>query len=81
MSDPQGYFCATAKKEIEATFKAKLPAVRSDEVFKDTYDFGFIELEQRESEKELEDKILRDFEKFLKELGEDFAILSRQQLR
>ena len=29
--------------------------------------------------KELEDKILRNFEKFLKELGEDFAILSRQQ--
>ena len=69
----------TSKKEIEATFKTTLPAVRTTEVFKDTYDFTFIELEQRESEKDLEDKILNNFEKFLKELGEDFAILNRQQ--
>ncbi len=69
----------TPKKEIEATFKTKLPAVKTHEVFKDTYDFSFIELEQKESEKELEDKILMHLEKFLKELGEDFAILNRQQ--
>ncbi len=69
----------TPKKEIEETFKTKLPAIRTHEVFKDTYDFSFVELEHREGEKALEDKILSDFEKFLKELGEDFAILGRQQ--
>lgn len=68
----------TPKKEIETTFKTTLPAVRTHEVFKDTYDFDFIELEHKEGEKALEDKILGDFEKFLRELGEDFAILGRQ---
>ena len=37
----------TSQKEVEATFKTKLPAVKTDEVFKDTYDFTFIKLEQR----------------------------------
>jgi len=69
----------TPKKEITETFKTKLPAIRTHEVFKDTYDFSFVELEYREGEKALEDKILSDFEKFLQELGEDFAILGRQQ--
>ena len=69
----------TPKKEIEATFKTTLPAVRTNEVFRDTYDFSFIELEHKGSEKDLEDKILSNFEKFLQELGEDFAILGRQQ--
>ena len=53
--------------------------IKTHEVFKDTYDFSFVEFQQRESEKELEDKILSDFEKFLKELGEDFCIVGRQR--
>ena len=48
------------------------------EVFKETYDFRFIELRSEPKEKELEKKILDNFEKFLKELGQDFAILGRQ---
>jgi len=65
-------------KEIEETFKTKLPAVAPKEVFKDTYDFTFIEQQFHKSESELEKKILDNFEKFLKELGEDFSILGRQ---
>jgi len=69
----------TPQKEIETIFKTTLPAVGTHEVFKDTYDFSFVELEQKESEKELEDKILDNFEKFLKELGGDFCFIGRQQ--
>ena len=34
----------TPKKEIQAVFHTKLPAVRPQEIFKDTYNFQFIEL-------------------------------------
>jgi len=59
-------------------FQTSLPAVRAREVFKDTYDFDFIELHTGPHEKDLEDKILSNFEKFLSELGQDFSILGRQ---
>lgn len=68
----------TPQPEIAASFNANLPAVTNNQIFKDTYDFNFIALESAENEKTLEDKILREFEKFLRELGEDFAILGRQ---
>jgi len=47
----------TPKKEIQAVFQTQLPAVRPQEVFKDTYDFDFIKLRSNPNEKELEDKI------------------------
>jgi len=68
----------TTPKDIHSIFQNKLPAVQPKEVFKDTYDFDFIELHADRSEKELEDKILANFEKFLSELGQDFSILGRQ---
>lgn len=68
----------TPKKEIQSVFQTQLPAIRPQEVFKETYDFKFIELRSDTNEKELEDKILANFEKFLQELGQDFAILGRQ---
>jgi predicted nuclease of restriction endonuclease-like (RecB) superfamily len=68
----------TPKKEIQAVFQTKLPSIRPQEVFKDTYDFQFIELHSGQNEKDLENKILDNFEKFLHELGEDFSILGRQ---
>lgn len=69
----------TPKKEIDAVFKTTLPAIKTHEVFKNTYNFTFVDFQTKESEKALEDKILKDFEKFLKELGPDFFIGSRQQ--
>jgi predicted nuclease of restriction endonuclease-like (RecB) superfamily len=68
----------TSPKDIQSIFQNKLPPVQPQEVFKDTYDFDFIELHADRSEKELEDKILTNFEKFLSELGQDFSILGRQ---
>ena len=67
----------TPQNEIEEIFKAKLPATESQKIFKGLYDFSPLGL-QVNSEKELENRILADFELFLKELGEDFAILGRQ---
>ncbi|MBI5664369.1 MAG: DUF1016 family protein [Nitrospirae bacterium] len=67
------------RQDIEAAFKTKLPAVDTQKVFKNTYDFRpFIELHPEKSEKALENKILENFEMFLRELGEDFSILGRQ---
>lgn len=69
----------TPKQKIEEVFKTKLPAVDTQKVFKNTYDFRpFIELQPDRSEKALENKILENFEMFLQELGADFSILGRQ---
>jgi predicted nuclease of restriction endonuclease-like (RecB) superfamily len=68
----------TPPKDIEAAFQTKLPAVEPSKVFKNTYDFNFIELSHNEGEKDLENLIMKHFEHFLKEMGEDFAIIGRQ---
>ncbi|MBI5410197.1 MAG: DUF1016 family protein [Nitrospirae bacterium] len=69
----------TPRQEVLDTYKSKLPAVDTQKVFKNTYDFRpFIELHPEKSEKALENKILENFEMFLRELGEDFSILGRQ---
>lgn len=68
----------TSPKEIKEAFKTKLPAVIPQKIFKDTYDFTFIELQPHKSERELEMKLIYNFEKLLKELGEEFSILGRQ---
>ncbi len=68
----------TPKKEIHVVFQTKQPAIRLREVFKDTYDFEFIEFQPDSDEEELEDKILSNFGKFLHELGEDFSFIGRQ---
>jgi len=67
----------TPQNEIEEIFKTKLPATEPEKIFKGLYDFSPLGL-QAKNEKELENRILGDFELFLKELGEDFAILGRQ---
>jgi predicted nuclease of restriction endonuclease-like (RecB) superfamily len=68
----------TSKNEIEEIFKAKLSATQPYEIFKDTYNFNFIDLRSDDYEKDLENKILDSLEMFLKELGEDFCISGRQ---
>lgn len=72
-------FKSTPKSEHNSLFQTKLPAIRTHEVFKDTYDFSFTEIKQLGKESELEDKLLGNFVKFLKELGHDFCIITRQQ--
>lgn len=68
----------SSPQEIEEVFRAKLPAIRPQEVFKDAYSFHFIELDRHEGERDLETKILLNCPTFLKELGPDFAFLSNQ---
>ncbi len=64
----------TFRQDIESVFITKLPAADTRKVFKNTYDFRpFIELQSDKSEKDLENKILANFEMFLCELGEDFS--------
>ncbi|MCP3680997.1 MAG: DUF1016 domain-containing protein [Gammaproteobacteria bacterium] len=50
-----------------------------DLVFKDPYFLDFLGLKDRYLEKDLEDAILREVEKFLLELGSGFAFLARQK--
>jgi len=62
--------------EIENLKKAK---VSKDIVLKDPYLLDFLELDDRYLEKDLEDSILRDIEKFILELGVGFTFVERQK--
>ena len=53
--------------------------ISSDLVFKDPYLLDFLELNDTYSEKDLENSILVELQKFITELGSDFAFLSRQK--
>ncbi|MBU0568920.1 DUF1016 family protein [bacterium] len=68
-----------AKKEgkFELSLPAQLPS--PDEVFKDTYDWTFLDLEKDHTERELEDGLMQHIEKVLLELGKGFAFMGRQQ--
>ncbi len=50
-----------------------------DLVFKDPYFLDFLELKDTFSEKDLEEAIIVELQKFISELGIDFAFLSRQK--
>jgi predicted nuclease of restriction endonuclease-like (RecB) superfamily len=50
-----------------------------DLVFRDPYFLNFLGLEDRYSEKTLEDAILRELEKFILELGQGFTFVERQK--
>ena len=50
-----------------------------DLVFKDPYFLDFLELKDTFSEKDLEEAIIVELQKFISELGSDFAFLSRQK--
>jgi predicted nuclease of restriction endonuclease-like (RecB) superfamily len=50
-----------------------------DLVFRDPYFLNFLGLEDRYSEKSLEDAILRELEKFILELGQGFTFVERQK--
>ena len=50
-----------------------------DLVFRDPYFLDFLGLDDRYSEKTLEDAILRELEKFILELGQGFSFIERQK--
>ena len=68
----------TSTQEIEKALQTKLPVVQNTEVFKDVYDFDFLENKITKKEKDLENHIINSIEAFLSELGNDISFLGRQ---
>lgn len=71
-------------KNTEAMIKAELENLRDgqmtpDMVFRDPYILDFLGLQGAFSEKDLENAILRDMERFLLELGSGFSFVARQK--
>jgi len=72
-------------KKPEDTIKNDLEALQNEEklspelVFKDPYFLEFLGLSDIYSEKDLESAILTEMQKFLAELGQDFAFITRQK--
>ena len=72
-------------KKPEETIKNDLLAVREtgemsvDVAFRDPYVLSFLGLEDTYSEKDLENAILAELQKFILEMGSDFTFLARQK--
>lgn len=71
-------------KNTEAVIKAELDILRDgqmtpDMVFRDPYLLDFLGLQGAFSEKDLENAILREMERFLLELGSGFTFVARQK--
>lgn len=71
-------------KNTETVIKAELENLRDgrmtpDMVFRDPYLLDFLGLQGAYSEKDLENAILREMEKFLLELGSGFSFVARQK--
>ena len=71
------YEKAGKKGEITITLPAQLPS--PEDVFKESYNWDFISLEEQHTEKELENALLNNIQKVLLEFGHGFAFLGRQQ--
>lgn len=72
-------------KQPEDMIRRELAALRArgeitpSLVLQDPYLLGFLDLSERYSERELESAILADIERFMLELGSDFAFVARQK--
>ena len=72
-------------KKPEETIKNELQQLNStniitpDLVFRDPYFLGFLGLKDTYSEKDLESAIVAELQRFITELGNDFAFLARQK--
>jgi predicted nuclease of restriction endonuclease-like (RecB) superfamily len=68
---------ALIKKELAVLRKTEKPS--SDIIFRDPYFLGFLGLKDTYSEKDLESAIIAELQRFIIELGSDFAFLARQK--
>jgi predicted nuclease of restriction endonuclease-like (RecB) superfamily len=72
-------------RKTDELIERELAALREEDrlspdlVFRDPYFLDFLGLTDEYSEKDLEEAILREMEKFLLELGSDFAFIARQK--
>ena len=67
---------ARKKGEIIINLQKQIPM--AEEVFKDSYDFKFLDLKQGYKEESLKDELINKLGKFLQELGSDFFIGRRE---
>ncbi len=67
----------TIKNELELLNKEQ--KLSADLVFKDPYVLDFLGLKDSYSEKDLESTIIAELQRFISELGSDFAFLARQK--
>jgi len=58
--------------------KPTIPAL-PEKIFKDTYNFDFIKLNEHYSEKTIEDELIKNVEALLLEFGQDFSLAGRQR--
>jgi predicted nuclease of restriction endonuclease-like (RecB) superfamily len=83
--DTMLYERTALSKKPDALIRHELAQLREEDrltpelVFKDPYILDFVDLKDRYLEKDLEDAILRDIEKFLLELGAGFTFVARQK--
>jgi predicted nuclease of restriction endonuclease-like (RecB) superfamily len=66
--------------ELELTHLEQSNVVSEDMVFRDPYFLDFLDLKDTYSEKDLETGILLEIQRFIIELGSDFAFLARQKV-
>jgi predicted nuclease of restriction endonuclease-like (RecB) superfamily len=73
---------AHAKKQIKShNFNETLPAIDVDyanEVFKDTYNLGFLGITEKVKETELEKRLVEKIKSFVLELGKGFSFIGNQ---
>ncbi|MBU4242655.1 MAG: DUF1016 family protein [Nanoarchaeota archaeon] len=67
------------KKTGQLLTKPPLQLSSSEEVFKESYNWDFISLEENHTEKQLENALLDNIQRVLLEFGKGFAFLARQQ--
>jgi predicted nuclease of restriction endonuclease-like (RecB) superfamily len=75
------YFNRRHIKSTTNNFSIALPKIQSDlanEIFKDPYKFGFLQLGKTFSERELEETLIKHIKDFLIELGSGFAYVGQQ---
>lgn len=72
------FYEKTKPEEIESTLQTKFSAIETTEIFKDAYNFNFLDFKKNDKEKILENLIINNIEKFLKALGENFSFIGRQ---
>ena len=71
------YVKARKKREIVVKLPKQLPA--PEEVFKDSYNFNFLNLRKEHNENDLETALVNNVKKLLLEFGTDFALAGRQR--
>ena len=73
------YKRALTENKVVTVRPLSIKPVTPESLFKDTYNFEFLNLETAHNENDLEDALLGHIEKVLFEFGFDFALIGRQQ--